>query len=84
MFESYELPRRDQIAELDEVGLVDAMAVATLMESAALDVRLAAIQEMYERLRPSASTRSSPPHPKAALRPPSNRRSRRSRKRKRR
>jgi hypothetical protein len=84
MFESYELPRRDEISGLDEVGLVDAMAVAALMESAALEVRLAAIEEMYARLRSSANTRPSPPSLEAALRPPSNRRRRSNRKRKRR
>jgi hypothetical protein len=84
MFESYELPRADDIAALDELGLVDAMAVSALMESAALEVRLAAIGEMYARLRPSANTRLSPPRLEVARRPPSNRRRRRNRKRKRR
>jgi hypothetical protein len=84
MFESYELPQRDEIAGLDDVGLVDAMAIAALMESAAVEVRLAAIEEIYARLRPSANTRPRPPGPGVALRPALNRRRRRNRKRKRR
>ncbi len=43
MLESYELPGRHELSGLDELGLVDAIAVAALMESAALEVRLAAI-----------------------------------------
>jgi hypothetical protein len=78
MFESYELPGPDEITGLDELGLVDAVAIATLMESAASEVRLAAMKEMYVRLRPSAPAIGA--HP----RPPRNRQRRRNRKRRRR
>jgi hypothetical protein len=84
MFESYELPGPDEIARLDDVGLVDVMALSALMESAAVEVRLAAIEEMYARLRPPPNTRPRPPRLEAAVRPPANRRRRRNRKRKRR
>lgn len=84
MFEAHELPGRDEIAGLDDVGLVDAMALAALTESVAVEVRLAAIEEMYARLSRPANARRRPPRLEATRRPPSNRRRRRNRKRKRR
>jgi hypothetical protein len=84
MFESIELPGRDEVGGLDELGLVEVMAVATLMESAASEVRLAAMQEMYARLRQPANARPGAPALQPDLRPPRNRQRRRNRKRRRR
>jgi hypothetical protein len=84
MFESIELLTVDDFAGLDDLGLVDAVTVAMVLEAVALEVRLAAIEEMSARLRAVATTRPGPPRLTAAARPPSNRRSRRRRKRKRR
>jgi hypothetical protein len=84
MFESVELPRPDEIARLDDLGLVDAVTLAMLVESVAVEVRLAAIDEMSTRLHPVASNRPCPPRLATAPRPPSKRQRRRRRKRKRR
>ncbi len=83
MFESYELPKPEAIAGLDDRGLVDAMAVATIVESAAMEVRFAAIQEMYARQSPARGP-SRPPRPRAALPSSRRRRGRKARKRRRR
>jgi hypothetical protein len=81
MFDSYELPQPDEVAGLSDAGLVDVMTVATLMETVAIEVRLAAMEEMYARQMEAApTTRPTPPRPQAAL-PPSHRRKRRRRKR---
>lgn len=84
MFDSIELPRSDEIARLDDLRLVDALTLATLVESVAVAVRLAAIEEMSTRLRPVANTRLGLPRLATAPRPPSNRQRRRRSKRKRR
>jgi hypothetical protein len=88
MFESYELPQPDEVAGLDDLDLVDAMTAATLLETVAIEVRFAAMQEMYERqlrqLRAPAQTRPAPPRPATALQRRSGRRRRGNRKRKRR
>jgi hypothetical protein len=82
MFDSYELPQPDEIAGLSDAGLFDAMTMATLMETAAIEVRLAAIEEICVRqLRAPATTRPTPPRPQAALQRPSRRRRRTRRKR---
>jgi hypothetical protein len=84
MFESIELPNADVVADLDDVGLLDAMALATVVETAAIDVRVAAIREIYQRgLGAIAGTRPKPPRPRAAL-PSPRRRRRKARKRRRR
>jgi hypothetical protein len=81
MFESIELPAPATLAALDDLGLVDAVDTATLVESLAMEVRVAAIEEMYARqLGAVAGTGSAPPPPHAAL-PSSRRRSRKARKR---
>jgi hypothetical protein len=81
MFESFELPAPATLASLDDLGLVDAVDTATLVESLAMEVRVAAIQEMYTRqLEAVAATGPTPSRPHAAL-PSSRRRSRKARKR---
>jgi hypothetical protein len=77
MFESIEMPSPEAMAGLDDLGLVDAVATATLVESLAVEVRIAAIQEMYTR---QLSTRAPTRPPRAAL-PSSRRRRRKARKR---
>ena len=82
MFESMELPHPDEVAGMDDVGLLDALALATVVETTAIDLRIAAIQEIYLRgLRSGAGTRPQPPRPRAAL--PSPRRQRRKRRKRR-
>jgi hypothetical protein len=83
MFESIELPAPATLAALDDLGLVDAVDTATLVESLAKEVRVAAIEEMYTRqLDAVAGTGSAPPPPHAhAALPSSRRRSRKARKR---
>ena len=82
MFESVELPSPDVIADLDDLELLDAMAVATVVETAAIDVRIAVIEEIYRRqMRATAGTRPQPAHPRAALPSPRRRRRRKARKR---
>jgi hypothetical protein len=84
MFESIELPQPDDIVELDDAGLVEVMAVATLVESTALEVRLAAMKELYiRRSRGPTRTEPRPPRAQAAL-PRASGRARNRRKRKRR
>jgi hypothetical protein len=81
MFESIELPHPEDVAGLDDVGLLDAMAVAAVVETAAIDVRFSAIEEIYRRnMAPVVGSGSTPPPPHAAL-PSSRRRSRKARKR---
>jgi hypothetical protein len=82
MLDEYEMPRPEEVGALDDFELVDAMAAATLMETAAVEVRLAAMQEMYERqMRAPAPARPTPPRPAQGR---SRGRARRNRKRKRR
>jgi hypothetical protein len=84
MFESYEMPAPASVAALDDLGLVDAIATATLVESLATEVRIAAIQEMYIRQSSvGARTHPKPSAPRAAL-PASRRRRRKARKHRRR
>jgi hypothetical protein len=81
MFESIELPAPATLAALDDLGLVEAVDTATLVESLAMEVRIAAIEEMYTRqLEAVAGTSSAPSRPHAAL-PSSRHRSRKARKR---
>jgi hypothetical protein len=84
MFETIELPEAGSVADLDDLGLLDAMALATVVETAAIDVRIAAIREIYRRgLGSVASTRPNPTRRSAAV-PSSRRRRRKARKRRRR
>ena len=84
MFETIELPDADVVADLDDLGLLDAMALATVVETAAIDVRVAAIREIYRRgLGSIAGPRPNPPRLHAA-RPSSRCRRRKARKRRRR
>jgi Tfp pilus assembly protein PilN len=84
MFESIELPGAETVHDLDDLELLDAMALATLVETAAIDVRLAAIQEIYRRgLRATAGSAPKPSSRRAALGSPRRRR-RKARKRRRR
>jgi hypothetical protein len=82
MFESFELPTPEAVASLDDVGLLDTMALATVVETAAFEVRSAAIHEIYVR-QMRAATRPTPSRPTAAL-PSRRRRRRKARKRNRR
>lgn len=82
MFDSIELPTPEMVASLDDVDLLDTMAVATVVETAAFEVRTAVLQEMYTRqLR--ATARSKRSRPRATL-PSTRRRRRKARKRRRR
>jgi hypothetical protein len=68
MFEAIELPAPETLASLDDLGLVDAVDTATLVESLAMEVRVAAIQEMYTRqLEAVAGTGPTPSQLPAAL-----------------
>jgi hypothetical protein len=49
MLDAIELPKPEDVGALDDLGLVDAMAVATVVERAAIQVRIAAMREIYER-----------------------------------
>jgi hypothetical protein len=80
MFESIEIPSPESMAGLDDLGLVDALATATLVESLAVEVRIAAIEEMYAR----QLSRRAPTRPPRAALPSSRRRRRKVRKRRRR
>ncbi|HEX2285524.1 MAG TPA: hypothetical protein VHI10_12010 [Mycobacterium sp.] len=81
MFESFELPPPEAVADLDDLGLLDTMALATMVETAAFEVRTAVISEIYTR-QLHATSRPETARPHAAL--PSRRRRRKSRKRRRR
>jgi hypothetical protein len=43
MFDSIELPPPEAIADLDDFGLLDAMELATTLETVAIDVQVAVI-----------------------------------------
>jgi len=84
MFETIELPGPETVPDLDDLGLLDAMALATVVETAAIDVRVAAIREIYRRgLRAATGSAPKPSSPRAALGSPRRRR-RKARKRRRR
>ena len=84
MFETIELPGPETVRDLDDLGLLDAMALATVVETAAIDVRLAAIREIYRRgLGVAAGSAPAPSRPSASLGSPRRRR-RKARKRRRR
>jgi hypothetical protein len=84
MFETIELPLPDAVINLDDLGLLDAMALATLVETAAIDVRVAAVREIYRRgLGSAAGSAPTPTGPRAASASPRRRR-RKTRKRRRR
>ena len=78
MFETFELPAPVSLGSFDDLELAAAVDTATLVESLALEVRIAVIQQMYTRqLHTTAGTRPTPSAPRAALPPPRSRRRRR-------
>jgi hypothetical protein len=79
MFETIELPAPETLASLDDLGLVDAVDTATLVESLAMEVRVAAIQEMYTRQLEAVA--GAGPTPAALPSAPPRRRRRNARKR---
>ncbi|MBE1550114.1 hypothetical protein GGC64_004154 [Mycobacterium sp. OAS707] len=84
MFETIDLPGPETFPDLDDLGLLDAMLLATVVETAAMDVRVAAIQEIYRRgLRAATGSAPTPSSPRVALGSPRRRR-RKARKRRRR
>jgi hypothetical protein len=84
MFDSYELPPPEAVASLDDLGLLDTMEVATVVETLAVDVQAAVIREICRRqVRAAAGTRPTPPRPRAIGSSPRRRR-RKARKRRRR
>jgi hypothetical protein len=81
MFESYELPPPEAVAGLDDLGLLDTMELATVLETMAVDVQAAVIREICRRqVHETAGTRPTPPRPRALT--SSSRSSRRRRRRK--
>ncbi|MFL6084674.1 MAG: hypothetical protein ACJ74F_16060 [Mycobacterium sp.] len=85
MFESYELPPPEAVADLDDLGLLDTMELATALETVAIDVQVAVKRELCMRqVRAAAMTRPTPPRPRALPSSSSRRRRRKSRKRRRR
>ena len=49
MFESFELPPPEAVAGLDDLGLLDTMELATVLETMAVDVQVAVIREICRR-----------------------------------
>jgi hypothetical protein len=81
MFDSFELPPPEAVAGLDDIGLIDTMELATVLETLAVDVQIAVIQEICRRrVRGAAGTRPTPPRARALS--SSSRSSRRRRRRK--
>jgi hypothetical protein len=61
MFDSFELPPPEAVAGLDDMGLLDTMELATVLETIAVDVQLAVIEEICMRqVRGTAGTRPKP------------------------
>lgn len=61
MFESYELPPPEAVADLDDLGLLDTMELATALETVAIDVQVAVMRELCRRqVRAAAMTRPTP------------------------
>jgi hypothetical protein len=85
MFESFQLPPPEAVAGLDDLGLLDTMELATVLETMAVDVQVAVIREICSRqVRRSAGTRPTPPRTRALSSSRSSRRRRRRKARKRR
>jgi len=85
MFESIELPPPEAIAGLDDFGLLDTMELATTLETVAIDVQIAVIEELCRRqVRQAAGTGPPPQRPRAVTSTPRRRRRRKARKRRRR
>jgi hypothetical protein len=81
MFDSFELPPPQAVAGLDDIGLMDTMELATVLETMAVDVQVAVIQEICRRqVRGAGGTRPTPPRARALS--SSSRSSRRRRRRK--
>jgi hypothetical protein len=81
MFDSFELPPPEAVAGLDDLGLLDTMELATVLETMAVDVQAAVIREICRRqVRGTAGTRPTPPRARALT--SSSRSSRRRRRRK--
>jgi hypothetical protein len=56
------LPPLEAVAGLDDIGLIDTMELATVLETLAVDVQVAVIQEICRRqVRGAAGTRPTPP-----------------------
>jgi hypothetical protein len=84
MFESYVLPAPRMVAALDDVALLDAISVATAVETLAVDLRRAVFEEIVRRrTRSTPATRPNLVRPRVAL-PSSSPRRRRRKARKRR
>ena len=49
MFDSFELPPPQAVTGLDDIGLIDTMELATVLETMAVDVQVAVIQEICRR-----------------------------------
>ncbi len=82
MFESYELLLPEAVAGLDELGLLNTMELATVLETMAVDVQVAVIQEICRRqVRGAARTRPTPPRALSSSSRSSRRRRRKARKR---
>jgi len=76
MFDTFELPPPEAVASLDDLGLLDTMELATMLESVAVDVQVAVMRELCRRrVREAAVTRPTSPRPRAI--PRSSRRRRR-------
>jgi hypothetical protein len=81
MFDSFELPPPEAVAGLDDLGLLDTMELATVLETMAVDVQAAVIREICRRqVRGTAGTGPTPPRARALT--SSSRSSRRRRRRK--
>jgi len=82
MFDSFELPPPQAVASLDDMGLLDTMELATVLETIAVDVQVAVIQEICRRqVRGAARTRPTPPRALSSSSRSSRRRRRKARKR---
>jgi hypothetical protein len=85
MFDTYELPPPEAVAGLDDLGLLDTMEVATVVETLAVDVQAAVFREIYRRqLRGTTDTRQAAPRSRSLTSSTRRRRRRKSRKRRRR
>jgi hypothetical protein len=85
MFDSFELPPPEAVAGMDDLGLLDAMEVAAVLETLAVDVQVAVFKEICRRrVRGTAGTHPAPPRPRALASSTRRRRRRKARKRRRR
>jgi hypothetical protein len=68
MFDSFELSVPAAVAGLDDIGLIDTMELATVLETLAVDVQIAVIREICRRQVRGATGRT-PAHVPAEVRP---------------